>query len=49
MQFGPRVPLMLLRARRDGNDAAHALRMTPEDLDAIVAYVRSLPPLPDAG
>jgi mono/diheme cytochrome c family protein len=24
-------------------------RMTPEDLDAIVMYLRSLPPLPDAG
>jgi mono/diheme cytochrome c family protein len=24
-------------------------RMTPEDLDAIVLYLRSLPPLPDAG
>jgi hypothetical protein len=24
-------------------------RMKPEDLDAIVMYLRSLPPLPDAG
>jgi hypothetical protein len=24
-------------------------RMTPEDLDAIILYLRSLPPLPDAG
>ena len=28
---------------------AHFARMTPEDLDALVLYLRTLPPLPDAG
>ena len=28
---------------------AFLARMTPEDLDALILYLRSLPPLPDAG
>ncbi len=27
----------------------HFAKMTPEDLDAIVAYLRTLPPLPNPG
>jgi mono/diheme cytochrome c family protein len=50
------IKAMITQARRPDGSAmlppmpyGYLARMTPEDLEAIVRYLRTLPPLPDAG
>jgi mono/diheme cytochrome c family protein len=50
------IKAMIIEGKRPDDTAMlppmpyeHFARMTPEDLDALVMYLRTLPPLPDAG